>query len=121
MSTSPYRRMFVEELAASVADLVDGASEPPFQITEVQVSRAADLVYVRGALARGIRDRRPVLAWLLRRYLRTLEPGGAATARVWERCSQCRREYLYPHLCREHLLCGRCHPSVESLEPGPST
>lgn len=32
---------------------------------------------------------------------------------VWERCTgPCGREYRFPHLCREHLLCGLCHPSV---------
>jgi hypothetical protein len=42
------------------------------------------------------------------RTLRTLraEP-------VWERCTgPCGREYAYPHLCREHMLCGLCHPPV---------
>jgi hypothetical protein len=30
---------------------------------------------------------------------------------VWERCAgPCGREYLYPHLCRRHMLCGLCHP-----------
>jgi hypothetical protein len=29
---------------------------------------------------------------------------------VWEICAECGREFLYPHLCREHSLCGLCHP-----------
>lgn len=31
---------------------------------------------------------------------------------TWETCVNCRREYLYPHLCRTHMLCGLCHPEV---------
>ena len=32
---------------------------------------------------------------------------------AWERCTgPCGREYAYPHLCREHMLCGLCHPSA---------
>lgn len=30
-------------------------------------------------------------------------------ASCWERCASCAREYRYPHLCREHMLCGLCH------------
>lgn len=33
---------------------------------------------------------------------------------LWERCANCRREYRYPHLCREHMLCGLCHPRETS-------
>lgn len=33
---------------------------------------------------------------------------------MWERCVKCQEEYLYPHLCRKHMLCGLCHPPVES-------
>jgi hypothetical protein len=29
---------------------------------------------------------------------------------AFERCVNCRREYLYPHICRTHSLCGLCHP-----------
>lgn len=32
---------------------------------------------------------------------------------VYERCVQCRREYRYPHVCREHHLCGLCHPEMK--------
>lgn len=28
---------------------------------------------------------------------------------LYERCSGCGGEFLYPHLCREHMLCGSCH------------
>lgn len=27
----------------------------------------------------------------------------------WETCQGCERQYRFPHLCREHLLCGSCH------------
>lgn len=37
-----------------------------------------------------------------------------ATTVIWEKCRQCGKEYRYPHLCREHMLCGLCHPPVES-------
>lgn len=33
---------------------------------------------------------------------------------LWETCADCGREYRYPHLCREHMLCGTCHPPTES-------
>lgn len=36
---------------------------------------------------------------------------------VWEACVSCRREYRYPHCCREHMLCGFCHDDV--VEPAP--
>lgn len=29
---------------------------------------------------------------------------------LWETCTSCGKDYRYPHLCREHLLCGLCHP-----------
>jgi hypothetical protein len=29
-----------------------------------------------------------------------------------EQCRACRGWYLYPHLCRDHALCGACHPAV---------
>ncbi|HEX7173506.1 MAG TPA: hypothetical protein VF365_12980 [Candidatus Limnocylindria bacterium] len=29
---------------------------------------------------------------------------------LWERCTECKQQYRYPHLCREHMLCGLCHP-----------
>ena len=35
----------------------------------------------------------------------------------WERCVECGREYAYPHLCREHGLCGLCHPPVGEAPP----
>lgn len=31
---------------------------------------------------------------------------------LWERCTNCGKDYRYPHLCREHYLCGLCHPLV---------
>lgn len=31
---------------------------------------------------------------------------------MWEKCEGCGREYQYPHLCRQHHLCGLCHPPV---------
>jgi uncharacterized protein (DUF983 family) len=31
---------------------------------------------------------------------------------VWEECRNCGREYLFPHLCRTHRLCGVCHPDL---------
>jgi len=31
---------------------------------------------------------------------------------IWERCSGCEQQYRYPHMCREHMLCGLCHPPV---------
>jgi hypothetical protein len=30
----------------------------------------------------------------------------------WEACKRCGKEYAYPHLCREHMLCGVCHPPI---------
>lgn len=39
-----------------------------------------------------------------------LPPGAPGT--VWERCTGCGREFAYPYLCREHMLCGFCHPEV---------
>jgi hypothetical protein len=33
---------------------------------------------------------------------------------LWERCTGCNRDYRHPHLCREHRLCGLCHPPMES-------
>lgn len=32
---------------------------------------------------------------------------------TWERCAGCEKDYRFPHLCREHLLCGLCHPPVD--------
>lgn len=29
---------------------------------------------------------------------------------LWERCTACGKDYREPHLCREHQLCGLCHP-----------
>lgn len=35
-------------------------------------------------------------------------------AGTYELCAgSCGREYLYPHLCRTHMLCGLCHPAVD--------
>lgn len=31
---------------------------------------------------------------------------------IWEICLQCQREFMYPHLCRTHMLCGMCHPDM---------
>jgi hypothetical protein len=28
---------------------------------------------------------------------------------IWERCTGCGQEFAFPHLCREHQLCGICH------------
>jgi hypothetical protein len=31
---------------------------------------------------------------------------------TWERCTGCGNEFAYPHLCRQHMLCGICHQGV---------
>lgn len=36
---------------------------------------------------------------------------------AFERCRQCGQEYLYPHLCRTHMLCGMCHPPLNPPVP----
>ena len=46
-----------------------GAQSRPEPITAEQVHHAARCARVRAALALAEADRRPVLAWLLRRYL----------------------------------------------------
>jgi hypothetical protein len=38
-------------------------------------------------------------------------------APVWELCTGCGWEFQYPHLCREHMLCGICHQEVPHGPP----
>jgi hypothetical protein len=58
----------------------------------------------------------------------SLQPGGpirvidedgqelASGSPFWERCEgSCGQEYAYPHLCREHMLCGLCHPPLSDV------
>lgn len=37
---------------------------------------------------------------------------------IWETCAGCGRQYAFPHLCREHLLCGVCHPVDDAAPEG---
>lgn len=46
-------------------------------------------------------------------------PPSMRSESAWETCAACGREYLYPHLCRKHRLCGLCHPAV--TRPVPDT
>jgi hypothetical protein len=55
-----------------------------------------------------------VIATARQRFAQGAEP-------VWEKCQgPCNGEYEYPHLCREHLLCGYCHPPIDSRSPACS-
>jgi hypothetical protein len=31
---------------------------------------------------------------------------------TYETCTGCSNEFAYPHLCRQHMLCGVCHQGV---------
>lgn len=35
------------------------------------------------------------------------------TVEVLEECTSCGGLFKYPHLCREHMVCGMCHPPVK--------
>ncbi len=64
------REKFILDLAGSVADFLDEDVDPPFD--EHIVALAADRLHVRNVIILAGRDNRPILGWLLRRYLRTL-------------------------------------------------
>ena len=51
---------------------------------------------------------------------RATDPGDPRTAArrpptttIWEKCAACGDQFAYPHLCREHMLCGICHPPID--------
>ena len=37
-------------------------------------------------------------------------PAQRGEGEIWDRCAKCGRQYAFPYLCREHMLCGACHP-----------
>jgi hypothetical protein len=51
-------------------------------------------------------------------------PGGLMLAylmpgeQIPETCTGCGRVYAWPHLCREHRLCGLCHPPIPAGDDG---
>lgn len=67
----PYRERVIRELAETSADFLDEGAEYPFTDDVVDLSLAR--VYVKGAIREAEKDRRRVLAWMLRRYLATLK------------------------------------------------